>query len=286
MAINTITTVAEFAAAIADLPLKKGCVRFFRGHSDYQKYKLEPYIYRKQYLIDNEENLIREAILRSPEQLPSSLSFFETLVRLQHYGLPTRLLDLTANALVALYFACRHKEKTQGEVIIFDIPKEHVKYYDSDTASIISNISRRDVGFDLNALPKDKEGFNNNEECVGRLLHDIKSDKPAFRHIIEPDDLKRVIAVRAKLDNARIARQEGAFLLFGINGKKTECASIPTKWIVCGNATKRIVFSNKHKIKRELLSFGVSEQSLFPELESQTQAIVSHFSGKYSRNKP
>lgn len=286
MANITVTTIAEFAKAIADLPLQKGCVRFFRGHSDYQKYKLEPSIYRKKYLIENEENLVREAILRSPEQLPSSLSFFETLVKLQHYGLPTRLLDLTSNALVALYFACRNKEKTPGEVIVFDIPEGHVRYYDSDTASIISNIARRDLKFDLNSLPSDKNAFNKNEEHVGRLLHDIKVDKPAFRHIIEPSDLKRVIAVRAKLDNARIARQEGAFLLFGINGKKTECASIPDKWVVCGNAAQRIIFSNKHKLKKELLSFGVSERSLFPELESQTQAIVSHFSGKYSRKKP
>lgn len=286
MTTTTVTTIAEFATAIADLPLKKGCVRFFRGHSDYQKHRLVPSIYRKRCLIDNEENLVREAILRSPEQLPSSLSFFETLVRLQHYGLPTRLLDLTTNALVALYFACRHKEKTQGEVIVFDIPKEHVKYYDSDTVSVISNIARRDLGFDLASLPMDRDGFNKDDEHVGRLLHDIKADKPAFRHIIEPSDLKRVIAVRAKLDNARIARQEGAFLLFGINGKKNECAQIPEKWIVCGNATQRIVFSNKHKLKRELLSFGVSEHSLFPELESQTQAIVSQFSAKYSRTKP
>jgi hypothetical protein len=36
---------------------------------------------------------------------------------------------------------------------------------------------------------------------------------------------------------------------------------------------------------RELASFGVSEQSLFPELESQAQAIVSLFRNKYARRK-
>lgn len=279
----SIKTVAEFAQALANIPLKAGCVRFFRGHSDYKKYKIQPYVYRKQNLIKNEHNLIRESIIRCPDELPNSMPFFEILVKLQHYGLPTRLLDLTTNALVALYFACREKEKTEGEVIIFDVPKEHVKYYDSDTVSVIANVARRDEKFDLNKLPNDRDDFNKEEDQVGRLLHDIKNDKPAFRSIIEPSDLRRVIAVRAKLDNARIARQEGAFFLFGIDGEKEKCAEVPNDWIICGNIRQRIIFSNKHVLKKELTYFGVSEQSLFPELDAQTRAIITHFSNKYGR---
>lgn len=282
--ITTITTVAEFVKAVAEIPLKSGRTRFFRGHSDKNKYRLEPSVYRKSTLINNEEKLIQEAIIRCPDDLPSSLTFFETLVRLQHYSLPTRLLDLTANALVALYFACRHKEKTEGEVIVFDIPNDQIKYYDSDTVAVISNIAKRSADFDMATLPTDKVRFNEHNE-ISRLLHDIKRDKPAFRHLIEPSDLRRIVAVRTRLDNARIARQDGAFLLFGIDGKKSNSAKVPNDWIVCGNDNQRIVFSNKHKLKRELMSFGVSEQTLFPELDSQAQAIVAHFGNKYGRKK-
>ena len=284
MAHTVIKNISEFAAALAEIPLAPGKTRFFRGHSDYKKYKVEPSIFRKDYLIANEENLIHEAIIRCPSELPSSLSMFEVLVRLQHYSLPTRLLDLTSNALVALYFACRHKEKTEGEVLVFDIPNEQVKYYESDTVSIISNIAKRDKNFDLTKLPADKEAFNSNEE-IGRLLHDIRRDKPAFRPIIDAADLRRVIAVRTRLDNARIAKQEGAFLLFGTGNNKLEPAKIPDEWLVCGTVDRRIVFSNKHTLKKELASFGVSEQSLFPELDSQAPAIVSKFSNKYARKK-
>jgi len=282
MAETLIKTVAEFAKAISDIPLKKGYTRFFRGHADYRSYKLEPFVYRKPYLIENEEKLIKEAVLRCPDDFNSSSTFFERLVRLQHYGLPTRMLDLTSNALVALYFACRDKEKTEGEVIILDMPNDQVKYYDSDTVSVISNIARRDKSFDLSSIPSDKGNFNRHEE-IERLLHDIRGDRPAFLPKIEPNDLSRIIAVRAKLENARIARQDGAFLLFGINVNKLSPAKIPDSWITCGNSSTRITFSNKHILKKELMSFGISEQSLFPELESQTKAIITHFNNKYER---
>ena len=279
-----IRTVAEFAAALARLPQPaKNHTRFFRGHPQYKKNKILPRIYRNDGDIQNEENFIREAIIRCPADF-SGLSFFEKLVKLQHYGLPTRLLDLTSNALVALYFACKDNEKTKGEVIVFDIPNECVKYYDSDTVLVIANIARRKNQFDLSELPQDKEGFNAADE-INRLVYDIQEDKPAFRPLIEPKDLKCVVAVRAKLDNARIARQDGAFLLFGINGKKSKMATIPDKWIVCGNDEQRIVFSSKHALKRGLRSFGISDHFLFPELDSQTKAIVGQFSKKYARKK-
>jgi hypothetical protein len=205
------------------------------------------------------------------------------LVKLQHYGLPTRLLDVTSNALAALYFACREKERTAGEVIVFDIPSEEVKYYNSDTVALISNVARRPPSFDLDDLPPKREDFNKDRE-IARLLHDIREDKPAFRPLIQRDDLRRVICVRAKLDNVRIARQDGAFLLFGIRDAKNRCAFIPKDWIVCGNDSKRIVFSNKHRIKKELEQFGISEQTLFPELDYQTKSIVQRFKGKYRRH--
>ena len=277
-----VTSVAEFVRELAKLRLRNGHIRFFRGHADFKRYRIRPSIYRHRSLISNESSMIQEAIVRCPGDFPDSCTFFEKLVKLQHYGLPTRLLDITANALAALYFACREKERTAGEVIVFDIPKEQVKYYNSDTVSLIANVARRPYSFDLDGLPAKRDEFNKEAE-IGRLLHDIREDKPAFRPIIEKTDLTRVICVRAKLDNARIAKQDGAFLLFGIRDRKGRYALVPKDWVVCGNDRKRIIFSNKHRIKTELEQFGISEQTLFPELDYQTKSIVQRFKGKYKR---
>jgi hypothetical protein len=277
-----VTNVAEFIEELTTLRLREGSMRFFRGHADFRKYKIRPTVYRHRRFIANESNLINEAVIRCPADFPDSCTFFEKLVRLQHYGLPTRLLDVTSNALAALYFACREKERTTGEVLVFDIPQEDIKYYNSDTVAVIANLARRPYSFDLDRLPTSQKHFNEDPE-MGRLLFDIQEDKPAFRPIIRKDDLRRVVCARAKLDNARIARQDGAFLLFGIRDKKSKSATVPSDWIVCGNDSKRIIFSNKHGIKQELAQFGISEQTLFPELDYQTKSIVQRFKGKYRR---
>jgi len=65
----------------------------------------------------------------------------DRLARMQHYSLPTRLLDLTTNPLVALYFACKDAPTRRGEVIALTVKRRDVKYFDSDTASCLANLS-------------------------------------------------------------------------------------------------------------------------------------------------
>ena len=280
--ITTISTLEEYVRAINGIQVRKDRVMVFRGHNERADYQPKPLVYREPEYIANESELIRESIARSPDDFISDHNFLERLVRLQHYGLPTRLLDVTFNALAALFFACMEKEKTEGEVVVFSIPRTEFKYFDSDTVALISALSNRDKSFDLDALPDDHDEFNKTDDIL-RLVHDVRADKPGFEPKVNKKDLRKIVCVQPKLSNKRIARQDGAFLLFGVDGKKTECPVIPSDWIARGIGKKRIVFSKKHSLKTELSRFGIAKHTLFPELQEQTAYVMGRFKEKYKR---
>lgn len=50
-----------------------------------------------------------------PHSFSECKSALDYLVQMQHYELPTRLLDVSTNPLVALYFACRPVKASASE---------------------------------------------------------------------------------------------------------------------------------------------------------------------------
>ena len=102
-----INSIKDLIDALEQLGApEEGYTRFFRGHSNAAKYKLEPSIYREDNkYYRNEDNIIRDTIINNPDEFSDKDTLFNTLVKLQHYGYPTRLLDLTTNALVSIYFS-------------------------------------------------------------------------------------------------------------------------------------------------------------------------------------
>lgn len=63
--------------------------------------------------------MIKEIVHTNPKEF--ELERFDLLAKLQHFGFPTRLLDVSTNPLVALYFACSDKKAMEcdGAVYIF-----------------------------------------------------------------------------------------------------------------------------------------------------------------------
>ena len=106
----------------------------FRGQAD-KDYDLLPGIARGRHspcqctIFNDERNMIEMAKFKLPDLFRNDQSPLELLALLQHHGIPTRLLDVTENALVALYFACCSKPDTDGEVFVFKHEHRDVTNY-------------------------------------------------------------------------------------------------------------------------------------------------------------
>lgn len=271
-----VSTVKGFIEKVLSSGREKGEV-FYRGHSNKSRYKLEPSLFRKDddgnYLyLENEHILYRELMVSNSADFQSDEYTLDRLVRMQHYSLPTRLLDITSNPLIALYFACKSSPEEDGEVIVFSMARSEVKYFDSDVASCIANLAR---------LPKtEKDNINFEEEnfneqvSVKRLIHLIREEKPYFEPKIIPDDLRRIICVKGKQSNARISSQSGAFLLYGLDAVMDENGTSEI-------SVTRITVSNKPSILKELDILNINESTVFPYIENSAKYVA----GKYRFNK-
>lgn len=285
-----VTDVAGYLAAVLDFDKTTRQVVTYRGHED-ESYRLQPSVARTPKFLANENILLNEILSIHPIEFGGDNSTLEQLVRAQHYSIPTRLLDVSFNPLVALYFACQPKKKRRfrvrrkglllgplppaeeanGQVVSFIVEKDVVKYFDSDRVAILANLAK------LPRLLRDLINFSllgrrfYTQLPIKRLLHLIRQEKSGFLADIIPDDLLKTTFVKPKLNNRRIIAQTGAFLLFGIEDEMPVDGTLDIK-------VRRITIDadRKKSILLDLDKISVNERTLFPEVDRAANYIKTY----------
>ncbi len=165
----------------------------YRGIAD-EKYELVPGIARLGNLyIDTEEKLINDFLTRRPDAFVG-LSDFDVLAKMQHYGLPTRLLDFSANPLIALFFACESAFRKDGRIVCCN------SFVENDSSAYISAVCNAIVSKSFDHF-KVEDFFCNENLTLTKYL-----DNAYF--------YQSSTVIRPKYWNQRIANQAGLFMLF------------------------------------------------------------------------
>ena len=265
---------------------------FFRGQAS-NEWDVTPGIFRNN-MLPHEAELIRSAFVRNPADFRILTTDFERLTKLQHYGLPTRLLDVTQNPLVALYFACQPnqevKENKNGQELsqptdgIVSYKRDYCKGYDDLEVKILSYLANREIygDFTLEQLLSELQ-----ERYIYTKKAADECRKGKYKSLISI--IQRNCFVISNLNNERLIRQSGAFLLCG------QCniawnQSDPGKSVIQkanGSVASefeanvfRVPADKKEAILEELDFYNINEGALFPELEHQMTYIKKLQSNK------
>lgn len=272
MKIEVINSVNEFLNVIHQTENFENC--WYRGHKE-ATFRLEPTLYREKkqvleghkrfqirhYEVEDEELIINEFKTKLPltmnDYIPNDLDY---LYLMQHNGIKTRLLDFTANPLIALFFSV-YESKNRNE----------------DT----EDFTERDE-FDENCSTV----FCINPKIVNKVSYGIESivdlsflnfQKVRFLHTpvcIEPKN--------PKIDK-RIEAQFGKFVLFGKEVNPLDWYDVPRKKML------KILIPNSKRIRilRELnRKYGINSESVYPDTGITTNQIAELkllVRGKYTK---
>lgn len=229
---------------------------YYRGQSC-SCWELKPSVLREPPDLD-ENSLLKKATLRLWNEISSLKTYLEKMIFFQHYGLSTRLLDVTFNPLVALYMACCDESKKSCDGVVFcghGIENQNSKIAELTAKYVFENEVQRII-VDFQRFLKDEE--------------------------VNIESFTQPIFILPPINNPRIEAQNGAFIMAPlINNNMLEDKSIPAFRKGLGETNffdeRRAIVkgSNKENVLHELSVLGIDSGSIFKSISEKLKAIVT-----------
>lgn len=237
---HTISSISDLLKILPKVFGSPKKIVWFRGHAC-ENWQLLPSIMRPPNKVDDEMVLMKRFKQHSfpfLERIPQTE--WEWLFIMQHYGVQTRLLDLSESPLVGLYFALQTPRK----------PAEKRKdaalwcLYPNDLNNL-ANINMT-TSFDIPCFGDDEEL----EKYLPSRVIGVTSATNNPLAIIAPRQFKRLYA------------QQGVFAIFHRNTTAIENLGNQSHVV-------KLVIPNSAKdtLRKELDYLMINELALFPELE-------------------
>jgi hypothetical protein len=244
--------LTEFAAAVEESAANSGGVKlWFRGSADREKYKLLPSLYRRPDLNDFsdfqkiEKYMIGDFRYRSPPfiaDLPTS--DLELLFLMQHYGVPTRLLDWTENPFVALFFAVLQS--------FSNLPEDVDAAVWAINPKLMNEFSLKHISHHGGAIQI--------------------SDSSARGYKPDSDEINaEPVAIFGVHNSARIVAQRGVFVIFGKNLSPLD----QNQELLATGALSVIVIPHDQRptLREGLQAIGLTDSTVFPDLDGLAREI-------------
>ena len=251
MADKPITSIADYLQCVKDIAdLYKDEIIVYRGEDATHDKPCRPNIFRKSLL--NKSDFYEKNLFDSMRQhkLSSCNSYLENAIDAQHGEFPSRLLDVTYNCIVALYFAVTpyyhnpedHNDDKDGMVYVF-----HLKEVASPSAIQTQEYFEKIINKDENIISENMI-FNKNHLFI--------------------DHCKM---------NHRIVAQQGAFILF----QGDDAEPLPAYTFEGIKIPKK----SKPQLRKDLNTlFGIHTGSIYPEIVNLADELT-HKSKKINSSK-
>jgi hypothetical protein len=209
---------------------------WWRGHA-VASWRLVPSVLREDLGPIYEANIANKFAARAPSRYPKTPGHGELanwLFLMQHYGLPTRLLDWTESPLMAAYFAVSESEEKHA--------KEDGALWALDA-------------FTMNGITGGQEGLLQPGHAYAKNLVEL-----AFTQGTAVD--RGVAAIVTEEIDLRMLVQMSGFTIHGDPtplDARSELDELLARFVIPAAA--------KDRIRRELASLGIRERTVYPDLD-------------------